>query len=163
MCHFTQRLEQPNFTRLTRNTTRGIDELKLSYFVIRRGDRPVVNAADRGEGRNGEVAREVMEKDLVKMATNVVMGPDGVYSSPDLDDAESPNVELAPHDAEKLRREASEWGRVIYPPLKRQDLVIADMCTSDGESSLASTRLSSLTLRSSADSLLSFVLFPLPL
>jgi len=91
-----------------------------------------VLAEDRGEGRLGEVAREQMEKEAQKVATRVVQGVDGIYSSPDLEDVKPVDITIAPHDAEKLRLESSEWGRMIYPPLVRKDIITADLCTSDG-------------------------------
>lgn len=119
----------------------------MSYIIIRRGDRPVVLPEDRGEGRLGEVARELMEKEAEKLASQVVQGEDGTYSSPNLDDVEKVAVELPPHDAEKLRLESSEWGRMIYPPIVGSDLITADLCTSDGSFFLSFDASSSFPFR----------------
>lgn len=40
-CHFSQRVRSPPFLRHTKHSTRGEDDAKFSYVVIRRGTRPV--------------------------------------------------------------------------------------------------------------------------
>ncbi|GAA6004821.1 hypothetical protein JCM11491_002245 [Sporobolomyces phaffii] len=39
-CHFSQRVQTPAFLRLTKHTSRGEDDAKFSYVVVRRGQRP---------------------------------------------------------------------------------------------------------------------------
>ncbi|GAA5927550.1 tRNA methyltransferase RSM22 [Sporobolomyces koalae] len=39
-CHFSQRVQTPSFLRLTKHTSRGEDDAKFSYVVVRRGQRP---------------------------------------------------------------------------------------------------------------------------
>ncbi|KAK4056565.1 37S ribosomal protein S22 [Microbotryomycetes sp. JL221] len=43
-CHFSQRVRSPAFLRQTKHTTRGEDDAKFSYVVIRRGSRPGTEA-----------------------------------------------------------------------------------------------------------------------
>lgn len=129
-CHFSQLVEQPFFTRSTKNSKVGTAETKMSYFILRRGPRPQVAAESRGEGRIGEVARELLEKERERSSKVLVEGEEGVYEP--REDGEGP-VTLPPVDQVKLREEAMEWGRIIYAPLIRKDLILADVCASDGK------------------------------
>lgn len=130
-CHFTQLVEQPFFSRATKNSKVGTIETKMTYFILRRGSRPKVAPESRGEGRIGEVGRELLEKQREKESRRLIQGEGGVFEPrEDVEEVvQTPDVDYA-----KLREESMEWGRMIYPPLIRKDLITADLCSADGKS-----------------------------
>lgn len=84
----------------------------------------------------GEVGREAEEKRLEKKADVYTKGWDGVYASQVADEEggqeRDKNVIVPPTDMGRLRQEAQEWGRMIYPPLHHKAHVTMDLCSSDG-------------------------------
>jgi hypothetical protein len=123
---------------MVKNTKAGNHVVKFSYCIIKRGPRPIVPDEVRGEGRMGEVGREMAEKAMEKKASVVAQGSDGVYAS-ELGEEEGGHerenqAEIPEADMEKLRQEVQEWGRMIYPPLHKKGHISMDLCTSSGSS-----------------------------
>jgi len=144
-CHFTQRLERPEFVRLTKHSHNAHEDILYSYVVIRRGTRPTVSANYAGmeSSREGAVAKDersaLDEKERMETGgSRVVMENDhgelhftGDDSTPaSLSPIVSENE--ADETLDELRKEAYEWPRVIYPPMKRSGHVSLDSCTKDG-------------------------------
>jgi ribosomal protein RSM22 (predicted rRNA methylase) len=132
-CAFSQLLETPVVTRLTKNVKQDQSRLNFSYFILRRGTRPEISEEDRGEGREGEVAREVRLAQAERDGAVAVLGEDGIFDVPDKPAGVGGDAaELPPVDYSKLRREISEWGRVLKAPIHRKGHSEVDLCTADG-------------------------------
>ncbi|KAG8981721.1 37S ribosomal protein S22 [Tulasnella sp. 427] len=158
VCHFSQRLQRPEFTRLTKHAYKATEDMLYSYVVIRRGQRPAKEKAYERETE--ERAREWMftgavgQEEAAKAAEKARMqeggsavvledeggelhfhrgsarglGDDGA-GEPFVDQR---TLEEDSADNEYMRLESYSWPRVIYPPLKRSGHVILDSCTADG-------------------------------
>lgn len=125
-------------TRLTKNVKSDLSRLSYSYFILRRGPRPAVVDEDRGEGRVGEVERELRLAREEKEGRTAVEGDDGVFALPDdagaAAAAAGERAEADQVDYGKLRREIGEWGRVLRAPLHRKGHSEVDLCTAEGVS-----------------------------
>lgn len=146
-CHFSQRLQRPEFVRLTKHAYRATEDISYSYVIVRRGPRPVVEESYVQNGgpermRSGAVARE--EEESQTRRENMQEGGHGVVQEDEtgtLHFKGNPSVEriVSRSEAEtaadmaSLRLESYGWPRVIYPPIKRSGHVILDSCTIDGE------------------------------
>lgn len=158
VCHFSQRLQRPQFTRLTKHAYKATEDMMYSYVVIRRGQRPTkenyYDEKKEEEARDwlftGAVGREeaakVAEKAKMQEGGSAVVLEDeggelhfhrgsqrGVGSEAVGEpyvDHRTPEQEWA--DNEFMRLDSHTWPRVIYPPLKRSGHVILDSCTADG-------------------------------
>ncbi|KAG8891678.1 37S ribosomal protein S22 [Tulasnella sp. 417] len=158
VCHFSQRLQRPQFTRLTKHAYKATEDMLYSYVVIRRGQRPTKKASYNGETEvetrewmlTGAVGREQAAKALEKSrmedgGSAVVLedeggelhfhrgtlrGVGGDTVDEPYADHRTPEEERA--DKEYMRLDSYTWPRVIYPPLKRSGHVILDSCTADG-------------------------------
>ncbi|GAA6005050.1 hypothetical protein JCM10207_008492 [Rhodosporidiobolus poonsookiae] len=104
-CHFSQRVQNPTFLRHTKHTSRGQDDAKFSYVVIRRGQRPLP----------ASVAETAVE--LSQPGEAVV-----------LHDATVKEKEGPIDVAEELARP-----RIIAPPMKRSGHIIFDVCSPSGD------------------------------
>ncbi|GAA5904730.1 hypothetical protein JCM6882_008359 [Rhodosporidiobolus microsporus] len=111
-CHFSQRVQNPAFLRHTKHTTRGQDDAKFSYVVIRRGQRP----ASATVAPEADAFEPVEEPEAAKAESVVVHDPSVVAPEPPVD------------VAEELARP-----RLIGPPMKRSGHVILEVCAASGE------------------------------
>ncbi|EJU00040.1 Rsm22-domain-containing protein [Dacryopinax primogenitus] len=133
-CHFSQRLQRPEFVRLTKHSNYGEEDTPYSYVVIRRGRRPTLDADSerRGTGRLGGVGKEMVLHERAKRAEEATVFHEGdelVIGMPQEEEAMS-RIMHADHEA--IRIESYEWPRIVYPPLKRSGHIVFDMCTQSG-------------------------------
>ncbi|KAF9486377.1 Rsm22-domain-containing protein [Pholiota conissans] len=142
VCGFSQRLQRPGFIRRTKHSGVGHEDIGYSYVVIQRGIRP--HAPISGLGRVGAIGKRALEKEqaaavpmkelqLHTEGSEIVSTPeieilssvtDLVYPGNNLDHSELHAV---------LRKEAYQWPRLVFPPLKRSGHIILDSCTSKGK------------------------------
>ncbi|GAA5971847.1 hypothetical protein JCM11641_001536 [Rhodosporidiobolus odoratus] len=106
-CHFSQRVQNPAFLRNTKHTTRGQDDAKFSYVVIRRGQRPSPSDSSSAEAESGPVPK----------------GDAVVLHDPQLKEPEGP-VNLA----DELARP-----RLIASPKKNSGHVLLEVCAASGD------------------------------
>ncbi|KAI4528744.1 Rsm22-domain-containing protein [Schizophyllum commune Loenen D] len=148
VCGFSQRLHRPSFTRRTKHTKFGHENIGYSYVVIRRGPRPA--RATTSVGRIGEVGRRELEKKAeasvvpkelmlqVEHERLVAAGESGKeVLEKEEGKKEEENVVSEPLSGSALeaalRHEAYSWPRLIFPPLKRSKHVILDACTAEAK------------------------------
>lgn len=132
-CAFSQLLETPVVTRLTKGVKQDQSRLNFSYVILRRGTRPEITDEDRGEGREGEVAHEERLAKAEREGAVAVQGEDGIFASPDAPaEGEEGAAERPAVDYSKLRREIGEWGRVLKAPIHRKGHSEIDLCSADG-------------------------------
>ncbi|KAJ1964988.1 37S ribosomal protein S22 [Dipsacomyces acuminosporus] len=108
--HFSQRVQRPNYTMLTKHAKSNLEDLKYSYVIMRRGSRPTVSepfAPSSSEPVALDVAQQNPEKYL----------PNGMERK----------------SKERLSLESCSWPRVILPPIKRKGHVLIDVCTVEGK------------------------------
>ncbi|KAL1739148.1 mitochondrial small ribosomal subunit Rsm22-domain-containing protein, partial [Schizophyllum fasciatum] len=148
VCGFSQRLHRPEFTRRTKHTKFGHENIGYSYVVIRRGQRPA--RATTSVGRVGEVGRRDMEKHaqaqnapkelmlqveherLLAAGSSVHINAETSRDGKLAKDVVSEPLSGAALEA-ALRQEAYSWPRLIFPPLKRSKHVILDACTAEAK------------------------------
>ncbi|GAA5854588.1 hypothetical protein JCM8547_004899 [Rhodosporidiobolus lusitaniae] len=115
-CHFSQRVQNPPFLRNTKHTTRGQDDAKFSYVVVRRGQRPTLTSAESSSAPSVD--------DLVDGAIEASVLPSAVVAhDPSVREPDGP-VDVA----EELARP-----RLVAPPMKRSKHVILEVCALSGE------------------------------
>lgn len=159
VCGFSQRLRTPEFTRRTRHSKSGEEDVRYCYLVVARGERPGVSEEERealsAVAFRGAVAREAEARDEAKRAGQYIL--QSIESGDDeLDQVEavplstgsggSPHhgiIESRPYlTAEDqvrqaaimpgLRKYSHSWPRLVAPPLKRQGHVSMDVCAANG-------------------------------
>ena len=141
VCGFSQRIQRPSFVRKTKHSGVGHEDVEYSYVVIRRGPRP--SASIKNLGRIGEVGKRALEKEALSNIPakelqlhseyqDKIGSPPGKISIGPV----TTEIESEPWSAaevqEALRREAFNWPRLVFPPLKKSGHVILDSCTAEG-------------------------------
>jgi ribosomal protein RSM22 (predicted rRNA methylase) len=146
-CSFSQKLQRPDFTRKTKHTNRGEEDVNYTYLVLGRGNRPTSSGASTQAGRLGGVGKEALEKEAEKREgkseLREVEGGGGEFEMVSLAESTSgQGLGSATKDDKteeevdgELRTEAYTWPRVVAPPMKRAGHVILDTCFPDGSSS----------------------------
>jgi len=148
-CSFSQKLQRPDFTRKTKHTNRGEEDVNYTYLILGRGSRPASTGSPM-IGRVGGVGKEALEKEAGKREgkseLREVEGGGGEFEMVSLSDLSGQeNGTLPTRDDEKteeevdgaLRTESYTWPRVVAPPMKRAGHVILDTCFPDGMSSFS--------------------------
>ncbi len=153
ICHFSQRLQTPSFLRRTKHSQRGDEDIKYTYVVVRRGQRPTADFDAVPAGRLGGVGKEALQqaKEKLEGKSGVLMPLGGeedtfhIMSDPahheqmeqlqEVQEAQEREKEMSEQEMEEvLRKEAYTWPRLVYPPLKRSGHVVMDTCHPSGES-----------------------------
>ncbi|GAA5925483.1 hypothetical protein JCM1841_004871 [Sporobolomyces salmonicolor] len=112
-CHFSQRLQTPAFLRHTKHTTRGEDDAKFSYVVVRRGQRPSTTAPTSS-------AFAGLMAELDATSAEAAVTPRAEADQP------------ARQEGDTKVGDELTWPRMIAPPLKRSGHVILEVCAASG-------------------------------
>ncbi|KAJ2388923.1 37S ribosomal protein S22 [Coemansia sp. RSA 2559] len=103
--HFSQRIQRPMCTMLTKKSKSNVEDLRYSYIIMRRGPRLPLEAP--AEGTQGDLAAEQRHS--------------GAYRS----------MGVRRKSKDQLSREANHWARAILPPIKRKGHVTVDVLTAE--------------------------------
>ncbi|GAA5923538.1 hypothetical protein JCM3775_000420 [Rhodotorula graminis] len=116
-CHFSQRVKTPAFLRHTKHSTRGEEDAKFSYVVIRRGQRPATSS------------RSSAFVDLL-----ADFEKDGATSSPTAEPTSVviPEPKASVEEPVDMASELS-WPRLVAAPKKRSGHIILEVCASSGD------------------------------
>ncbi|GAA5869841.1 hypothetical protein JCM1840_007651 [Sporobolomyces johnsonii] len=120
-CHFSQRIQTPAFLRHTKHTTRGEDDAKFSYVVVRRGQRPSATAPT-----SSAFAGLMAELDASATSVEAAGTPRAEADKP------APEAGEAEVKGDTKVGDVLTWPRMIAPPLKRSGHVILDVCAASG-------------------------------
>ncbi|GJN89794.1 hypothetical protein Rhopal_002783-T1 [Rhodotorula paludigena] len=118
-CHFGQRVKTPAFLRNTKHSSRGEEDSKFSYVVVRRGQRPTSAAPARPSAVEGLLA----EVDALEAQA----APDAAVRA-----IASVIPTAAQQDTIDVPSELS-WPRLVAPPKKRSGHIIMEVCASSGD------------------------------
>ncbi|GAA5851827.1 hypothetical protein JCM9279_001899 [Rhodotorula babjevae] len=116
-CHFSQRVKTPAFLRHTKHSTRGEEDAKFSYVVVRRGQRPA--ASPRSSAFDDLLA----DFEKVGSTSSTAGEPTSVVISdvkPDLEETVDMASELS-------------WPRLVAAPKKRSGHIILEVCAPSGD------------------------------
>ncbi|GAA5865381.1 hypothetical protein JCM3774_005618 [Rhodotorula dairenensis] len=120
-CHFSRRLQIPDFLQKTKGTKRGEDDAKYSYVIVRRGQRLTPREAERPSAFADMIASLDATRASSKHADEHAHGKEmAVSAAGNAADLVDPAAELA-------------WSRIVAPPSKGSGHVTLDVCASSGE------------------------------
>jgi ribosomal protein RSM22 (predicted rRNA methylase) len=141
ICGFSQRIQRPEFLRRTKHSGVGHEDIGYSYVVIRRGLRP--DAAMTDIGRVGAIGKRVLEKEKAAAVPmkELQIHAEGLTAipAPEVEsfgpttDIVYPGNALGHSELEAVfRKEAYQWPRLVFPPIKSSGHIILDSCTAEG-------------------------------
>ncbi|KAF8910042.1 mitochondrial small ribosomal subunit Rsm22-domain-containing protein [Gymnopilus junonius] len=139
VCGFEQRIQRPSFVRRTKHSGIGHEDIGYSYVIIRRGPRPTPTGTSVGRvggiGKREEKTKPlgVPIKELKVLTTEDILET-VVEESATIGSALEIEPILEPSDLHaQLRREAYQWPRLVFRPLKKSGHIILDSCTAEGK------------------------------
>lgn len=117
-CHFSQRLQRPDFLQRTKKAKDNLEDVAYSYVLIRKDTpRPQLPAASTGPV-------------TTTTTTTTTTTPSGVD---DVIDPLNPDPPRVSRDGVMSDRDivsaSYHWSRIILPPLKRHKHVLLDICS----------------------------------
>ncbi|CAA7264757.1 unnamed protein product [Cyclocybe aegerita] len=140
ICGFSQRIQRPSFVQKTKQSKVGHEDVEYSYVVIQRGARP--GPVGTSVGRIGGIGRRQFAKEtLAAPMKELKLHDEGEPVSASSSSTEATELvhtpgELSEEELQKrLRQEAYQWPRLVFPPLKKSGHIILDSCTSEGKTS----------------------------
>jgi ribosomal protein RSM22 (predicted rRNA methylase) len=129
-------MQPPPFVRVTKRTRAGFEDMQFSYVVIQRGARP--DRVDTKVGRMGNFGRKdkgVSKTTIKELKIHVEGTESAVPSRTEIPEDADPDHGMSPSELQaQLRREAYQWPRLIFSPLKNGGHAILDACTVEGVS-----------------------------
>ncbi|KAF5332576.1 hypothetical protein D9611_005065 [Ephemerocybe angulata] len=144
VCGFSQRLQRPEFVRLTKHSKVGHEDVQYSYVVIQRGARP--GQVTSTVGRLGQVGARAINAQIAKSTPvkQLSLFDEKHDSAPHAAPIRSPESEsqalsqLSEDTSleelqNTLRQEVYHWPRLVFPPMKKSGHVILDSCTPEGK------------------------------
>ncbi|KAF9432282.1 37S ribosomal protein S22 [Entomortierella beljakovae] len=122
-CHFSQKVQRPDFLRKTKHSKENYEDSKYSYVVLRKGARPVHIPLSIPKTKTSpqitpveSTAEESVEKPQGKKKFKKPPPPPPVtYDNP-----------------EDMFAASHAWSRIVVPPLKKDGHVVMDTCASNG-------------------------------
>ncbi|KAF9906073.1 37S ribosomal protein S22 [Linnemannia zychae] len=127
-CHFSQKIQRPDFLRKTKHSKENYEDAKYTYVVLRKGPRPVFTsapvtvAATSAEATSPlstspkDTATETLDPSLKKKKTKKPPPPPPVtFDNP-----------------EDMHSASYAWSRIVVPPLKKDGHVVIDTCAANG-------------------------------
>lgn len=135
ICGFSQRLQRPSFLQRTKHSGIGHEDVRYSYVVLRRGPRP--SPVETNVGTIGGIGLRVLTKELENAPVKELeLHVDGQTSTvapiPENLSLDLNPVSTGSELQDRLRKEAYQWPRLVFPPLKKSGHIILDACTSEG-------------------------------
>ncbi|KAG0046662.1 37S ribosomal protein S22 [Gryganskiella cystojenkinii] len=127
-CHFSQKLQRPDFLRKTKHSSENFEDAKYTYVILRKGTRP-----------------SYKPKVTPPTAEITAPGPtttNTTTTSSDNDESTSqskkkfkkppPPPPVTYETAEEMLAASHDWSRIVVPPLKKDGHVVIDTCAASG-------------------------------
>ncbi|KAF9177357.1 37S ribosomal protein S22 [Haplosporangium sp. Z 767] len=134
-CHFSQKVQRPDFLRKTKHSKANFEDAKYTYVVLRKGPRPTFTPTSPTP-----IPAEVIE------TTESPAEPNTSTQALEHDSSQSPPAvprkkkytKLPPpppvtYDTpEDMFAASNAWSRIVVPPLKKDGHVVIDTCGASG-------------------------------
>ncbi|KAG0299146.1 37S ribosomal protein S22 [Linnemannia gamsii] len=122
-CHFSQKVQRPDFLRKTKHSKDNYEDAKYTYVVLRKGPRPSFTRASTQAASEASITSvssvtedSATDPSLKKKRTKKPPPPPPVtYDNP-----------------EDMQAASYDWSRIVVPPLKKDGHVVIDTCAANG-------------------------------
>ncbi|KAG0038415.1 37S ribosomal protein S22 [Podila clonocystis] len=112
-CHFSQKVQRPDFLRKTKHSKENFEDAKYTYVVLRKGPRPALTAA-----REAEIAPPKPMEDVPAKGGKHKKQP--------------PPPPVTYDNFEDMFNASHSWSRIVVPPIKKDGHVVMDTCGPEG-------------------------------
>lgn len=131
-CHFSQKVQRPDFLRKTKHSKENFEDSKYTYVVLRKGARPVFHPP---------AATPSIPLDPSLIPSQLSESTDDTPESSSDPSAPKrrakhkkppPPPPVAYDNHEDMFSASHSWSRIVIPPLKKDGHVVIDTCAANG-------------------------------
>ncbi|KAG0260741.1 37S ribosomal protein S22 [Actinomortierella ambigua] len=129
-CHFSQKVERPDFLRRTKHTRENYEDSKYTYVILRKGPRPSLTA---------EVMQQYQKRQQDAVAATLAeQQQEAEKKEQEQGSKKKRHVKVPPlppityDNAEDMFKASHSWARIVVPPLKKDRHVVVDYCGQSG-------------------------------
>ncbi|KAF9138922.1 37S ribosomal protein S22 [Linnemannia schmuckeri] len=127
-CHFSQKVQRPDFLRKTKHSKDNYEDAKYTYVVLRKGPRPVFTQASASPAVTLEATTSAPGSSLPE-DTIILSDPSMKKKKAKKPPPPSPVTYDNPED---MQTASYDWSRIVVPPLKKDGHVVIDTCAVNG-------------------------------
>ncbi|KAG9321711.1 hypothetical protein KVV02_006625 [Mortierella alpina] len=124
-CHFSQKVQRPDFLRKTKHSKENFEDAKYTYVILRKGARPVFTPP--ALTKPTEQSQEPVEAN-----TSTNTGDSDNSSQKKRFKKQPPPPPVTYENAEDMFAASHAWSRIVVPPLKKDGHVVIDTCGTSG-------------------------------
>ncbi|KAG0302488.1 37S ribosomal protein S22 [Dissophora globulifera] len=131
-CHFSQKVQRPDFLRKTKHSKENYEDSKYTYVVLRKGARPTFTQPASASISAASVKTQtpteptVLSSEPSDATSHTAATPSKKFKKPP-----PPPPVTYDNDADMFAA-SHNWSRIIMPPLKKDGHVVIDTCAADG-------------------------------
>ncbi|KAG0296557.1 37S ribosomal protein S22 [Linnemannia gamsii] len=122
-CHFSQKVQRPDFLRKTKHSKDNYEDAKYTYVVLRKGPRPVFT----------RVSTPATSETTITAGSSL---PEDASTEPNLKKKRTkkppPPPPVTYDNPEDMQSASYDWSRIVVPPLKKDGHVVIDTCAANG-------------------------------
>ncbi|KAF9970544.1 37S ribosomal protein S22 [Actinomortierella ambigua] len=129
-CHFSQKVERPDFLRRTKHTKENYEDSKYTYVVLRKGPRPSLSA---------EVMQHYQKRQQDAVAATLQEQQQLQDQEQEGGNKKKKHIKVPPlppityDNADDMFMASHSWARLVVPPLKKDRHVVMDYCAKSGQ------------------------------
>ncbi|KAF9958760.1 37S ribosomal protein S22 [Mortierella alpina] len=124
-CHFSQKVQRPDFLRKTKHSKENFEDAKYTYVILRKGARPVFTPPAMAKAV--EQRQEPVESNISTTA-----GDSDDSTQKKRFKKQPPPPPVTYENAEDMFAASHAWSRIVVPPLKKDGHVVIDTCGTSG-------------------------------
>ncbi|KAF9537826.1 37S ribosomal protein S22 [Mortierella hygrophila] len=126
-CHFSQKVQRPDFLRKTKHSKDNYEDAKYTYVVLRKGPRPSFTRAS---------TTPVVTSEATTAAAGSSLPEDITTTDPSVKKKRTkkppPPPPVTYDNPEDMQAASYDWSRIVVPPLKKDGHVVIDTCAANG-------------------------------
>ncbi|KAF9350518.1 37S ribosomal protein S22 [Mortierella sp. NVP85] len=137
-CHFSQKLQRPDFLRKTKHSKENYEDSKYTYVVLRKGPRPLFNPPTSPPPTSTltttstSIPLEQFEIQPQQSAGDIHVPTDSSVTKRTKYKKPPPPPPVTYDNPEDMFTASHSWSRIVVPPLKKDGHVVIDTCAANG-------------------------------
>ncbi|KAF9351354.1 37S ribosomal protein S22 [Mortierella sp. AD094] len=126
-CHFSQKVQRPDFLRKTKHSKDNYEDSKYTYVVLRKGARPVFTPPPPTS-----TIVESSQPQSIEPANVSTESEEGSSTKRKKYKKLPPPPPVTYDNPEDMFAASHAWSRIVVPPLKKDGHVVMDTCAANG-------------------------------
>ncbi|KAG0206529.1 37S ribosomal protein S22 [Mortierella sp. GBA30] len=126
-CHFSQKVQRPDFLRKTKHSKENYEDAKYTYVILRKGARPLFVAS------SPVISEKPQEQlQLTDLTAKGISDNDSSIVQKKKFKKLPPPPPVTYEKSEDMFAASHAWSRIVVPPIKKDGHVVIDTCGTSG-------------------------------